>query len=359
MKKYLFFILLLVFIITPLIAFAAEWKWGDPLVICGTSKTSDCTLCDIFRLAQIIVKFITTGLFIIAPIFIVIGGIRILVGGAKPDEVQAGKKMITNAIIGIVIALAAWIVINMIFIELAKAPGDEGIPWPWHEIDCKGGGIVPGPEEAKNICTCGENKLIGSKEYSSGKECLSQCSNYCKKNFSGYIGGDYGCCEVKIMENGCFASSPTGQWCQRPVPSGSENWRLSGINPNQKGDAANSLVNFLNCMYAPENGLRNTLTITSISSDILCNNPSCDTSKTGCGHTANSCHFGGTNTNCKGASHAVDFSTSVACKDIERVARFCAGSNAWINWENNHTHVSLDKGTCGCNEAETGNPCPN
>jgi hypothetical protein len=158
MRKYLFFVLIILFLVVPFIVFAAEWNWGDPLVICGTSTTPACTLCDIFRLAKIIVQFITTGLFVIAPIFIVMGGIRILIGGAKPDEVQSGKKMITNAIIGIVIALVAWVVLNMIFNELAKAPGDEGIPWPWNKITCVGGGVTEGdgglePQEGE-YCAC-------------------------------------------------------------------------------------------------------------------------------------------------------------------------------------------------------------
>jgi hypothetical protein len=202
MRKYLFFVLIILFLTVPFIVSAAEWKWGDPLVICGREGQADCTLCDIFKLAQVIVRFITTGLFIIAPIFIVLGGIKILIGGAKPDEVQAGKKMITNAIVGIVIALVAWVVINMIFNALAKPPGQGGIPWPWNKIDCEGGGVTEGGGEVEQgqYCVCetpvydlnphtdNTASVIGTNAkitiFNNKDECLENCTssysgNYC------------------------------------------------------------------------------------------------------------------------------------------------------------------------------------
>jgi hypothetical protein len=301
---------------------------------------------------------------VIATIFIAVGGVITLTSAGSPDKVGQGKAMITSAIIGIIIALLSWVIINEVLIAVSGSMAGERVgkifDWPWNQIQCAGGGITPPeipPSVRGNICNCGENTLCGSTQFTTKADCFYGCSNYCRTNFGTCPGGDYWCCEAQVMQNGCFASAPPGLWCQRPAPNGSENWRLSGINPNQKGDAVASLVNFLNCMYAPENGLRNTLTITSISSDILCNNPSCDTSGPDCGHTANSCHYGGTN--CRGGSHAVDFrADSSTCSTIAGVARYCGGSNAWINWETTHLHVSLDRVTCGCNESPNPTSCP-
>jgi len=145
-------------------------------------------------------------------------------------------------------------------------------------------------------------------------------------------------------------------WCQRPAPAGSENWVLNpppgGARPEQKGDASARLTNFINCMYSklPD------LTINSISSNVLCDDPNCDISQPGvCGHSAYSCHFGGIN--CMGESYAVDFHTNVSCSDIKQAAKEC-DSTAWVNWETNHTHVSVNGRACGCNESEAGIPCP-
>lgn len=381
-KKYLF-ILIILGLAMPMISLAGKMDLNGPIVPCGRccqeydknntnicitpcpgvtppESANRCTLCDLFVLVQRIIDYIIAALMVFAPIFIILGGIMILISGTKPDQVSLGKKMITNAIIGVIISLLAWTLVNMVFNQLVSKD-TEKFPWPWNEIKCEGGGITPGQEENRNICTCGENKMIGSKEYPSGKECLSQCSNYCKQNFSGYIGGDYGCCETKIMQNGCFASSPSGEWCQRPAPSGSDIWILSGIKSEQKGDANASLVNFINCMYAEVMrvyGSTNNLTITSISDDKLCDGTCDPATGVGCSHTKNSCHYGGTN--CTGGSSAVDFrANATTCAWLAQTAQYCGGSNAyWINFEGNHLHISLNKGTCGCNEGTTPTPCP-
>lgn len=155
----------------------------------------------------------------------------------------------------------------------------------------------------------------------------------------------------------CIPGEPEeeDQWCKRTAPAGSENWVLNpppgGAMDEQKGDASPQLTNFLNCMYGkiPE------LKINSISSNILCDNPECDISESGCGHAANSCHYGGTN--CTGESYAVDFHTNISCLDIKKAAKEC-DSTAWVNWEYNHTHISVNNRNCGCNESAEGNPCP-
>ena len=351
MKKYLF-ILIILGLATPLAAMAGNFS--GPLVPCGREGQSMCTLCDLFTMVQTIIDFVSAGIIVLAVIFITFGGFMILLAGANPGNMETGKKIITNAVIGVIIALLAWTVINVIFNTLVSKDKDR-FPAPWNKIECVGGGVMP-----DKICTCGENKMIGTKEYASGTECFSNCDNYCETTYGNVIGGDYGCCSTKIMENGCFASAPTGEWCKRTAPEGSNKWKIGGpMSTNQFGDANASLVNFINCMYNPlNNGLPN-LIITAISSAVLCNNPDCDTSTSNCGHAANSCHFGGTN--CKGGSSAVDFAlinNSYSCTDIARVARFCGDSNAWINYEVNHVHISLNGGTCGCNEKGESTPCP-
>jgi len=347
MKKYLFFVLIILFLVVPFIVFAAEWKWGDPLVICGREGTNPCTLCDIFRLAKIIVQFITTGLFVIAPIFIVMGGIRILIGGAKPDEVQSGKKMITNAIIGIVIALLAWVVLNMIFNELAKPPGQAGIPWPWNKITCVGGGVV----ESTTLTYChiqyrNQNDVMAQK-YENNTACSQGCAKRCSDLKD--LCEDW-CCLDRDLNGKDDVCKPVSeqQWCKRTPPSGSDKWILTSYiqNPNgQKGDASTALTDFLNCIYKKISNLQ----INAISSNDICNRPTCNPAKENCGHAINSCHFGGTR--CKGSSWAVDFNINVTCSNIADAAKAC-DSSAWILWESDHTHVSISGRTCGCAESQ-------
>lgn len=349
MQKYLFFILVSVLIIAPIIVFAAEWKWGDPLVICGTSATEPCTLCDIFKMAQVVVKFITTGLFIIAPIFIVIGGIRILIGGAKPDEVQSGKKMITNAIAGIVIALLAWVVLNMIFVQLAKEPGTEGIPWPWNKIQCVGGGIKEGTDLTYCHIQYSNKNDVMEQEYENNTLCYQGCSKKCTD--AGNLCEKFCCLDRDLSgKNDVCESTSENQWCKRSASSESEKWNLSGIKSEQKGDASNLLTSFLNCMYKKIPGL----IITSISDDKLCSGSCNPSTGIGCSHTSLSCHYGGTNPACSGFSYAIDFSTNISCTDIANaVLSSCSNYSARVLDEANHIHVSVNGKSCGCSETQT------
>lgn len=173
--------------------------------------------------------------------------------------------------------------------------------------------------------------------------CINTCGNSCRLG--------------SFQEpTGCTGEEEEDQWCQRDAPAGSEYWVLNpppgGAMEEQKGDASAQLASFINCMY----GKLSNLEINSISSNALCDDPSCDTTQSGvCGHTANSCHFGGTN--CDGESYAVDFNTNVSCADIKEAALEC-DSTAWVNWEDDHTHVSVNGTACGCPESGSGEPCP-
>ena len=179
------------------------------------------------------------------------------------------------------------------------------------------------------------SKEVGVGGLFNAWDCIRNCGlsgGYCKLNPS-------------------ITEPPSEQWCARSAPSGSNVWNLSGINPRQKGDASPQLASLLNCMYSRIPGL----IITSISSDVLCSNPACDTTGYDCGHTANSCHYGGTN--CTGYSYAVDFATNISCSSIRDAALACDPS-AWVNWETNHTHISVNNTACGCNEGAGGASCP-
>jgi hypothetical protein len=134
-RKPTFIILIVLGFILPILAYAA-------LVPCGTSENPQkCTFCDIFRMIQTIMNYIWWALLIIAPLFIIAGGVTILTAGAKPSNLEKGKQIITGTVVGLAIAFLSWTILNIVFITLAKSPGQEGFPWPWNEIRCTGGGV--------------------------------------------------------------------------------------------------------------------------------------------------------------------------------------------------------------------------
>lgn len=132
MFKYILFILIFFALFLPFQADAQDRGFlRGPLVQCSTDP---CGLCDIFVVARNVIGFIFELTLVIAPIFIVIGGIIMLTSAGSPDRVAFGKKVITYVIIGLIIAFASWTVLNMLFNTLI---GSEGFPWPWHTPACR------------------------------------------------------------------------------------------------------------------------------------------------------------------------------------------------------------------------------
>jgi len=130
----IFFLLTLLF--TPLSASAASTTSTTGLVPCGGPNQNPCTVCDLLVLAQNVLKFAFEIAFLIVVGFIVYGGFRWIFSLGKEENIKAGQRIITNAIIGIVIILAAWIIVNTVFWFIAQAGGTEEYIGTWYKIKC-------------------------------------------------------------------------------------------------------------------------------------------------------------------------------------------------------------------------------
>ncbi len=106
---------------------------SGPIVPCGRAGQDPCELCHLFELASNVVQFLLQFALVIAPVFILIGGIMILASAGVPDRVALGKRIITSAVIGVIIALGAWAILGTLFNALIGGPG---FPWPWNTFTC-------------------------------------------------------------------------------------------------------------------------------------------------------------------------------------------------------------------------------
>ena len=113
------------------------------LVPCGRTcddPTTDiceccpCTLCHLFVLFKRIVDFVTINIiFPLAILMIVIGGVILLTAGGDPGRIGQGKKILKAAIIGVIIIIVAWLIVDTIIVLLTPA----GSPFQaWYTINC-------------------------------------------------------------------------------------------------------------------------------------------------------------------------------------------------------------------------------
>ncbi len=70
---------------------------------------------------NIIRLLITLAIVLVAPIMIAIAGFRFVAGKGNPGTVTEARKMLTNTVIGIVIALAAWLIVDALIAALTTA----------------------------------------------------------------------------------------------------------------------------------------------------------------------------------------------------------------------------------------------
>ena len=137
--KILLYLIIIASLFLPF-SVSAGWLSG-PIVPCGRDldgsgqieENEQCTLCHIFELARNVIQFLLQFVLVIAPVFILIGGIMILASAGTPDRVALGKRIITSAVIGVVIALGAWAILGTLFNALIGGPG---FPWAWNEFHC-------------------------------------------------------------------------------------------------------------------------------------------------------------------------------------------------------------------------------
>ena len=129
------------FILLPLIAGAAS----AGLVPCGGLNQKACEVCDLLVLTQNVLEFALKMAFLVIIGFVVYGGFRWIFSLGKEENLKAGQQIITNAIIGLIIILTAWIIVNTVFWTIKQMGGDD-YTGTWFHIECSEFDIFNIPE---------------------------------------------------------------------------------------------------------------------------------------------------------------------------------------------------------------------
>lgn len=103
------------------------------LVHCGRGDVM-CTFTDLFILVE---RIITFGLFVLAlplaTISIAVAGFKFIVAGDNSGERQKAKEILINVVIGLVLAFAAWIIVDTIvdaLVETESVTDERGFESP-------------------------------------------------------------------------------------------------------------------------------------------------------------------------------------------------------------------------------------
>jgi len=151
--KILLSIILLGSLLFPLISLAdGTYKMdGKPVnykgfVPCGKDKETlapgesdevalPCQLCHFFVMFRNALDFILKLAVVIAVLMLTIGGFLFLFAGGSPKILDSAKRILTSTLLGLVIILAAWMIINTIFMAVGAADW-TGLKEGWFSIEC-------------------------------------------------------------------------------------------------------------------------------------------------------------------------------------------------------------------------------
>lgn len=134
--------LILFFLATP--TMAADTK---KLIPCNGP---DCSACHVVQLGNNLIVLLVQLLSLAAIIMIVIAGFRLVMSGGNSEAWESAKKNFTNIIIGIILVMSAWLIVDTIMKALVvgndggdlssgRSYGQEG-PFnnfgPWNQLQC-------------------------------------------------------------------------------------------------------------------------------------------------------------------------------------------------------------------------------
>lgn len=113
------------------------WRGTGPKEGLFSGKTCNiapggCSLCDGLTVAINLVNDLTTAAIAVTVAMIVYGAIRMMISGGSETAVKEAKGIITSAVIGLVVVLCGWLIINTVLHIIA----DPGNPLPWANVKC-------------------------------------------------------------------------------------------------------------------------------------------------------------------------------------------------------------------------------
>ena len=85
----------------------------DPLIPLCAITDGSCQPCDIIQLVANIIDLLIGALGVVLLIMFVVGGITLLLSQGNSDKISKGTGTMKNAVIGAIIVMLAWTIVNI------------------------------------------------------------------------------------------------------------------------------------------------------------------------------------------------------------------------------------------------------
>lgn len=177
MKQIIYKLLFIpaVLAIALVITFAPDSASAQGFVPCSGSE---CNFCHFVELGNTVITWLIGILSLVFGVMVFIAGFGLVTSGGNDSKLTDAKKSLTNALIGLVIVLAAWLIVDTL-IKLTLPEGETAIG-PWNEISCEGGQKA-GSARASNA----SRNQICPVQFASGLQPPANCTSCAPSSVDG------------------------------------------------------------------------------------------------------------------------------------------------------------------------------
>jgi hypothetical protein len=133
------------------------------LVPCTGAPGDECQFCKLVDLVNNVISWIAGVMTVIAAIIFTVAGFKLVTSAGNTSAKQGAKNLMTNGIIGLIIILAAWLLLDFGLkallvggeVNLRSPDGSPVVEWgPWNVIKCQ---AQPESQQAGRLSATGDN----------------------------------------------------------------------------------------------------------------------------------------------------------------------------------------------------------
>ena len=129
-----FFSLLVSFSLLFIFSFTPTPVSAGGLAQLAECSGPDCGTCEVIKLANGLIMWLIGFVFLLFALLLMRSGIKLVTSGGNPGALQSAKDSFINALIGLIIILAAWLIVDTLMKALVGDSRSGALVWS--RIEC-------------------------------------------------------------------------------------------------------------------------------------------------------------------------------------------------------------------------------
>lgn len=120
-------IVMALMLVVPVVALVPETSYAQlPNLNCNDLQGVNCTPRTVSGLIKLVINWMLALAGLIAVLFLIVGGFWYITSAGNEEQAEKGKGTVINAIIGIIIIVLSWVIVNVVS-TLVSSNSAQGI----------------------------------------------------------------------------------------------------------------------------------------------------------------------------------------------------------------------------------------